>query len=194
MGQSSLAWPPLRRFAIDKVNKTIFHRIVRSVVKIKVSMQPRKSTKMTAPEAMEEPRVTPETVVGAAAKKAAAPRKRSAKLAATAEPAAVRKSRPATHRASTPASPAPERAMAAAAAAGSVAIAAADQMVAGTPARGVSRAPGTTTDTVARPYLAVTEDRIAELAYFYWLDRGCQHGNAHEDWLRAENALRANAN
>ena len=35
----------------------------------------------------------------------------------------------------------------------------------------------------------VAEDRqtaIAKIAYGYWEARGFQHGNAHEDWLRAE--------
>jgi hypothetical protein len=31
---------------------------------------------------------------------------------------------------------------------------------------------------------------IAQLAYSYWLARGCQGGSAEEDWLRAEQELR----
>jgi len=29
-------------------------------------------------------------------------------------------------------------------------------------------------------------EAIAKLAYKYWEQRGYQHGNAHEDWIRAE--------
>jgi DUF2934 family protein len=34
-------------------------------------------------------------------------------------------------------------------------------------------------------------DSIAQLAYSYWEERGCLGGSAEEDWLRAEQALRA---
>jgi hypothetical protein len=30
---------------------------------------------------------------------------------------------------------------------------------------------------------------IAQQAYFYWLERGCGHGNSTEDWTRAEKAM-----
>ena len=29
-------------------------------------------------------------------------------------------------------------------------------------------------------------EEVAKLAYQYYVDRGCQHGNDQEDWLRAE--------
>jgi len=32
---------------------------------------------------------------------------------------------------------------------------------------------------------------IAELAYYYWLARGCQDGNPQDDWFRAEHELRS---
>ena len=32
---------------------------------------------------------------------------------------------------------------------------------------------------------------IAQLAYLYWESRGCQGGSSEEDWLRAEQELRA---
>jgi hypothetical protein len=35
-----------------------------------------------------------------------------------------------------------------------------------------------------------SRDEIARLAYLFWLDRGCQHGSAEEDWIRAEQQLR----
>ena len=34
-------------------------------------------------------------------------------------------------------------------------------------------------------------DEIAQLAYSYWEARGYQGGSSEEDWLRAEQALRA---
>lgn len=34
-----------------------------------------------------------------------------------------------------------------------------------------------------------TPQEIAELAYSYWVSRGCQGGSPEEDWLRAEMQL-----
>jgi hypothetical protein len=34
-------------------------------------------------------------------------------------------------------------------------------------------------------------DRVAELAYFHWLKRGCPEGSPQEDWLRAEKELKS---
>ncbi len=34
-------------------------------------------------------------------------------------------------------------------------------------------------------------EQIARLAYSYWEARGCQAGSAEEDWVRAEQELRA---
>jgi hypothetical protein len=41
---------------------------------------------------------------------------------------------------------------------------------------------------VAAPQ-TVSHEEIAKLAYSYWLERGCVHGYAEEDWLRAEREL-----
>ena len=38
-----------------------------------------------------------------------------------------------------------------------------------------------------------TYDEIATLAYSYWVARGCQGGCPEEDWLLAEQELRARA-
>jgi len=38
-----------------------------------------------------------------------------------------------------------------------------------------------------------SEDEIAALAYTYWAGRGYQGGSPEEDWLRAEQELRAKA-
>jgi len=38
--------------------------------------------------------------------------------------------------------------------------------------------------------LTPPREEVARLAYLYWLDRGCEHGSAEEDWLRAEQELR----
>jgi hypothetical protein len=37
-------------------------------------------------------------------------------------------------------------------------------------------------------------DQVAQLAYSYWEARGYQGGSSEEDWLRAEQALRAGLN
>jgi cytoskeletal protein RodZ len=41
-------------------------------------------------------------------------------------------------------------------------------------------------DKSAQP---VTRERVAELAYSYWVERNYQHGNHEEDWFRAEKFL-----
>jgi hypothetical protein len=38
-----------------------------------------------------------------------------------------------------------------------------------------------------------SREQIARLAYIYWADRGCQGGSPEDDWLRAEQELRASA-
>jgi hypothetical protein len=43
------------------------------------------------------------------------------------------------------------------------------------------------------PVPAVKEVEIAQLAYSYWESRGCQNGSSQEDWLRAEQELKARA-
>ena len=35
-----------------------------------------------------------------------------------------------------------------------------------------------------------SQQEIADLAYEFWLDRGCPHGSPDEDWFRAERELR----
>jgi len=44
--------------------------------------------------------------------------------------------------------------------------------------------------TVTTAY-APAADEIAALAYTYWAGRSCQGGSPEEDWLRAEQELRA---
>lgn len=34
-----------------------------------------------------------------------------------------------------------------------------------------------------------TTDQIAQMAYFFWQERGCPNGSPDEDWLRAEREL-----
>jgi hypothetical protein len=43
-------------------------------------------------------------------------------------------------------------------------------------------------ESVEVPY-SPTQEKIAELAYSYWVSRGCQGGSPEEDWLRAEMEL-----
>jgi hypothetical protein len=38
--------------------------------------------------------------------------------------------------------------------------------------------------------LALDQEAVALLAYFYWEARGCPHDSPHEDWFRAEAELR----
>jgi hypothetical protein len=48
--------------------------------------------------------------------------------------------------------------------------------------------------TAARPTPAtiqVPRDRIAQRAYEKWVQRGRNHGNDQQDWIEAENELRA---
>ena len=45
--------------------------------------------------------------------------------------------------------------------------------------------------TTAAPDAGPTLDDIAQLAYSYWEARGYQGGSSEEDWLRAEQELRA---
>jgi hypothetical protein len=37
----------------------------------------------------------------------------------------------------------------------------------------------------------ISREEIATLAHSYWLERGGHHGSHEEDWLRAEQALKA---
>jgi len=41
--------------------------------------------------------------------------------------------------------------------------------------------------------MTVSDQQVAELAHRFWNERGRQHGHHEEDWLRAEQALRASA-
>ncbi len=47
------------------------------------------------------------------------------------------------------------------------------------------------TAAIASLAQAVSPDQVARLAYSYWEARGCQGGSPEEDWLRAEQELRA---
>ena len=46
----------------------------------------------------------------------------------------------------------------------------------------------------AAPAFNPAFDEVAQLAYSYWEARGYQGGSSEEDWLRAEQALRAGLN
>ena len=137
-------------------------------------MQTGKSSPKTPSSKRKEALVSPETVVAAASTEpASAPRKRSVKTAAgdRALPASnPRTPRTAKHRSAKPANASPlvpTMAAATGADAGAPVIAAIE----------VSAPPA--------------HERIAELAYSYWLSRGCQHGNPQDDWFHAEHELRS---
>jgi len=56
--------------------------------------------------------------------------------------------------------------------------------------------PATVAITGEEPVAALLEPSyqdIAQLAYSYWESRGCHGGSPEEDWLRAEQELRARA-
>ena len=48
-------------------------------------------------------------------------------------------------------------------------------------------------ETAAPVAAAPSQDAIANLAYLYWEARGSQGGSPEQDWLRAEQELRARA-
>jgi hypothetical protein len=41
-----------------------------------------------------------------------------------------------------------------------------------------------------KPIPVPTHDEIAQLAVQYWIERGYEHGQAEQDWFRAEQQLR----
>lgn len=45
--------------------------------------------------------------------------------------------------------------------------------------------------SLASGSVEIEPDEIARLAHSYWEARGCQGGSPEEDWLRAEQQLRA---
>jgi hypothetical protein len=45
--------------------------------------------------------------------------------------------------------------------------------------------------SAASPTSSPMFDQVAQLAYSYWEARGCEGGSSEEDWLRAEQELRA---
>ncbi len=55
------------------------------------------------------------------------------------------------------------------------------------PAVEVSSTPAVVT---VEPVMEVTGQAVAELAYSYWVERGCQGGSPEEDCLRPEQELR----
>jgi len=52
-------------------------------------------------------------------------------------------------------------------------------------------APANTAAHTAEPDPIVQPEEIARLAYSFWGARGCQGGSPEEDWLRAEQELKA---
>jgi len=52
---------------------------------------------------------------------------------------------------------------------------------------------GALSKTVAKETFAYPHDEVAKLAYSFWEQRGYQHGNAVEDWLRAERQILSSA-
>lgn len=48
-----------------------------------------------------------------------------------------------------------------------------------------------TAKKTAKAAVEIDGAKIAQLAYFYWMERGCKHGHEVEDWLRAEAELKS---
>jgi hypothetical protein len=48
---------------------------------------------------------------------------------------------------------------------------------------------GITTTAVAQTSEPAGEQKIAALAYHFWLTRGCPEGTPEEDWFRAEQEI-----
>ncbi len=42
-----------------------------------------------------------------------------------------------------------------------------------------------------RPAKTPTHEEIAQLAYRFWTEGGCQHGRAEDDWYRAQHELQS---
>ncbi|MBI4903624.1 MAG: DUF2934 domain-containing protein [Acidobacteria bacterium] len=47
-------------------------------------------------------------------------------------------------------------------------------------------AAATLAQAVATEPTSAPQEEIARLAYFYWQERGCPHGDSMQDWLHAE--------
>lgn len=51
-------------------------------------------------------------------------------------------------------------------------------------------AASTTAGTFPADFTPSERAEVERLAYFYWQERGCQHGSPDEDWYRAEQEVR----
>jgi Protein of unknown function (DUF2934) len=160
----------------DRTNKTNLGRIVSGWGKMQI-MQSGKSPKKAKKSAGESPtnakvmdaHDTPKKTTRVSKPPAADPAPAKEAGVVKAKSVTPKSSRPARaaslHRAAKPvivvAEPAPERAKVMAAAAG------------------------------AEQTHHISHDAIAKLAHSYWVARGHQGGNPHEDWIRAERELRS---
>jgi hypothetical protein len=60
-----------------------------------------------------------------------------------------------------------------------------------TPVANITGTVAEVVETAADPLSAPGYHEIAQLAYSFWVARGCQGGSPEEDWRRAEEQLRA---
>jgi hypothetical protein len=61
-----------------------------------------------------------------------------------------------------------------------------------TPKKALAKAVSAEEANAAASIAAPTRHDVEKLAHSYWLARGQQGGNPHEDWFRAEHELRSN--
>jgi hypothetical protein len=61
------------------------------------------------------------------------------------------------------------------------------------PAKPVKAPAKPMTKTSNLSVMAPSQEQIAALAHKYWAERGYQHGQAADDWFRAEQELRSKA-
>ena len=62
-----------------------------------------------------------------------------------------------------------------------------------TAAAGAAAATAMSMELVESSHSVTDHEKIEQLAYSYWVERGCPEGSPDEDWFRAEATLREQA-
>lgn len=137
--------------------------------------KPSKKTQKNAEE-----NAAPEPATATEVSKPRASRSSKSKSSETSETGSVKHRKPATKAVTPQAMPAETKTMAAAAGAEQTISVASSESMAATPK----------SEPVA-VQRAVSQEEIARLAYSYWVARGYAAGSPEEDWLRAEQEVKA---